>query len=154
MHLKSARRHATALVVEEQPFVAAFVRDVLEAAGQMVSVAPRSASNRALGRSPATIVLGVHGFRRRPLEAIRRARKACADARIVAIAERDDVTWTALALALGADAVVSLAADRTALGAALVPPNASGKRTVLCAERPKSDKPSVTIAGRRISPFG
>jgi DNA-binding response OmpR family regulator len=104
-----------ALIVERQSALVPFLRDALTRAGYGAVTAARSASESTLRRSlPDTILLGP-GMTSRPLDAIRRIRQARPDARIVAIAYRDDPLWNALAMALGADDVLGPSAEMAAL---------------------------------------
>jgi len=95
-----------ALIVERQPALVPFLREALERAGHGAVLAVRSASVATLRRTtPDTILIGP-GMTVRPLDAIRRMRRARPHARIVAIAYHDDPLWKALARTIGADDVL------------------------------------------------
>jgi DNA-binding response OmpR family regulator len=122
------------LIVERQPALVPFLRNALERAGHGAVIAVRSASVATLRRTtPDTILLGP-GMTVRPLDAIRRIRRARPTARIVAIAYHDDPLWKALALALGADDVLGPDDDCATLDRCLAGPlwgqeNGSMRRT-------------------------
>jgi DNA-binding NarL/FixJ family response regulator len=109
----------TALIVEKQPFIVPFLRHALERSGHVTFVA-RSVSGVALERlRPDTVLIGVHGLTKAPLATIRAARAARSDARIVAIVDRHDEAWNAVAEALGADAILGPSCDGRTLALVL-----------------------------------
>jgi DNA-binding response OmpR family regulator len=132
--VRFAAARTRALIVERQPALVPFLRDALERAGHGAVIAVRSASVATLRRTtPDTILLGP-GMTVRPLDAIRRIRRARPTARIVAIAYHDDPLWKALALALGADDVLGPDDDCATLDRCLAGPlwgqeNGSMRRT-------------------------
>ncbi len=132
--MRFAAARTRALIVERQPALVPFLRDALERAGHGAVIAVRSASVATLRRTtPDTILLGP-GMTVRPLDAIRRIRRARPTARIVAIAYHDDPLWKALALALGADDVLGPDDDCATLDRCLAGPlwgqeNGSMRRT-------------------------
>lgn len=104
-----------ALIVERHPFLESFLRHELQRAGHDVVVSRSASAATLTSVCPATIVIGLSGSGRRPLEAIRRARRERADAHILAIVDRDDPAWKALALAMGANVVLGPADGRATL---------------------------------------
>ena len=109
-----------ALLVEREPALVPFLRDVMREAGHGAVVASKSVSVRTLRRTrPATILIGPGAGRVRPLDAIRRIRRECASARVIVVAYRNDPAWNALARALGADVVLGPEHGGAALADAL-----------------------------------
>ncbi len=107
------------LVVEPHAFFASYLRTLLARSGRGTVSSTRYASLPLLRRlRPDTIVIGAGCGTRRPLAAIRRARRERPTAHIVVYLDRHDPTWAALARALGADIVLDAATNGRALCAA------------------------------------
>ena len=107
------RVHARkALIVQAQRLMLPFLKDVLERAGIDDVVAYRCASASTLRRSRADVVLlDVDARGTQPLGLIRETRLQTS-ARIVVMTRNDDRAWEAMALALGADAILGPQANR------------------------------------------
>jgi DNA-binding NarL/FixJ family response regulator len=89
-----------------------FLKDVLACAGLGEVVAYRCASAGTLRRArPDLVLLDVDARGAQPLGLIRETRRQTS-ARIVVITRSEDRAWQALALALGADAVLGPWANR------------------------------------------
>ncbi len=124
-----------ALVVEPHPFFASFLRVLIARSGHPVVASSASASRLLLRRlAPETIVFGLGACRKRPLEAIRRARSERPHAFIAVVSPSDDAAWNVLARTFGADVVLGPSANASELVAALPTPdkrqeNAEMRRT-------------------------
>jgi len=114
----SSAAESTALIAERQRLLVPYLRAVCERSGfRAVSGSP---TEHTLARvRPAAVVLGFEVPGGRPLEAIRRARRMRPNATLVVLVRRADPAWTAMAQALGADAVLGEGADGAALAVAL-----------------------------------
>jgi DNA-binding NarL/FixJ family response regulator len=108
-----------ALIVERQTFFVPYLRNALTRAGLHVSESRTLTALVLRLARPDTIVLGASGLGRRPLEAIRTARRECPRARIVVVTYDEDRAWSALAKTLGADTVLGPASSALELADAI-----------------------------------
>jgi len=111
--------HRTAAIVQAQPLMVPFLRDVLRCTGHSHVVTHRCASAKRLRRAkPDVVILDIEAANAEPLALIRSI-KLNAPTRIVVNAGHDDPVWNALARAVGADAILGPSADRQDLVAAV-----------------------------------
>jgi DNA-binding NarL/FixJ family response regulator len=115
------------VVIERQSLFTPFLREVFEASGASVTFAgPRPTAKALRESAPDVVCIDVDHLEAPPLMALRALRRTLPEARIVAYAAGvADPLWTALAMGVGADAVLGPQAGVSELLAAVRRPLAA-----------------------------